>query len=263
MAAPILVLAASAASSAMARTQWLQGDSAGSMQYVNKTLKDTAEAEHPVTLLVALMYAISVLLWSGNFDEAAEQIQRFIGNAQSYALKSHILLGRCFEGQLAISRGHTKPGIDLLLPCLQDLRALRYELLTTSFNISLVEAFIASGRFSDGITLIDETIECVERNGDFCYMPELLRVKAKLLLCLPEPSPDLAEACVTAALAWSRRQGALAWELRASIDQAQRLAALGTEAKAKALLQPVCDRFPEGANTLDLRTARGLLADWD
>jgi predicted ATPase len=146
---------------------------------------------------------------------------------------------------------------------LQDLRALRYELWTTSFNISLVEAFIGSGRFSEGISLIDETIERVERNGDFCYMPELLRLKAKLLLCLPQPSPDLAEACLADSLAWCRRQGALAWELRTSIDLARRLAALGTAAKAKALLQPVVDRFPEEANTLDLRTARGLLADWD
>jgi predicted ATPase/DNA-binding winged helix-turn-helix (wHTH) protein len=263
MAVPILVLGASAASSAMARTQWLQGDSAAAMQYVNKTLKDTADAEHPVTLLVALMYAITVLIWNGNFDEAEQQIQRFIGIAQSYTLKSYIVLGRCFEGQLAISRGHTRPGIDLLLPCLQDLRALRYELWTTSFNISLVEAFIGSGRFSEGISLIDETIERVEQNGDFCYMPELLRVKAQLLLCSPQPSPDLAEGCHADSLAWCRRQGALAWELRTSMDLARRLAALGTAAEAKALLQPVSDRFPGGANSLDLRTARGLLAEWE
>jgi len=228
------------------------------MEHVNRTLTDTASAQHPVTLLVALMYAVSVLIWTGDLDDAEAQIGRFISNAETYALKSHVLLGRCFEGQLAICRGDTDRGIDLLKTSLHELRALRYELLTTSFNISLVEAFTATGRFTEGLSLIDATIRLAQTNGDVCYMPEILRVKASLLLRLPEPKEELADACLTESLSLSRLQGALAWELRTSIDLARRLAAQGKPAQGIALLQPVLDQFASGSATMDLRIAKKI-----
>ena len=57
------------------------------------------------------------------------------------------------------------------------LRAARYELLTTPFNISLAQGFAATGRFAEGIELVDETMRLVEANEDRCYLPELLRAK--------------------------------------------------------------------------------------
>ena len=118
------------------------------------------------------------------------------------------------------------------------------------------------GRFDEAVTLMDVAIESVEANGDFCYMPELLRVKANILLRRPQPLDDLAEACFTESLGLSRRRGALAWELRTSIDLARRLADRGEPERARALLGPVCDRFANGAKTADLRTAKSLLAVW-
>jgi hypothetical protein len=43
-------------------------------------------------------------------------------------------------------------------------------------------ALAAVGRLTQGIALIEETIRSVETNGDLCYMPELLRVKAGVAL---------------------------------------------------------------------------------
>jgi len=205
------------------------------------------------------MHAISVLIWNGDLDEADVQIERFKSNSESYNLESHVLLGRCFEGQLAISRGKTEYGTDLLQTSLRDLRALRYELMTTQFNISLVQAFTTIGRFEEGLALVDAAIQSVETNGDCCFMPELFRVKANLLLCLPQPLDGLAETHLAESLALSRRQGALAWELRTSIDLAKRLGAGGRRGQASALLQPVMDRFANGAETADLRIAKDLL----
>jgi predicted ATPase len=232
------------------------------MEHVNQTLTYTASAEHPVTLLVAVMYAVSVLIWNGDLDEADEQIGRFISNARTYALNSHVILGRCFRGQLAISRGDHEAGLELLQSNLNELRALRYELLTTSFNISLVQALAATGRFAEGTALVDEAIQLVEMRGDYCYMPELLRVKANLLFALPQPLEDAAEDCLRESIAVSRRQGAVAWELRTSIDWAKLWNAQQRPERAKALLQPVVDRFSGAFKTADLRVAEALLASW-
>jgi predicted ATPase len=210
--------------------------------------------------LVALIYAISVLVWRGDFDGAAEQIRRFIKNAQSHALRSHVVLGRCFEAQLAISRGDIRNGREALDRWLRELHALRYELLTTPFNISLAQAHGAVGRIAEGMELIDESIRSVEVNGDFCYMPELLRVKAALLLATPRRMDAEAENCLAESLALSRRQGARAWELRAAIDLAALRARQDRLADARAVLQPVFATFTEGVDTADLRAAERLLA---
>jgi hypothetical protein len=61
--------------------------------------------------------------------------------------------------------------------------------------VSLIQGLLATGRFDEGISLIDETIRLVEANGDLVFMPELLRVKGNALLSLPKSALDEAERC--------------------------------------------------------------------
>jgi hypothetical protein len=49
-------------------------------------------------------------------------------------------------------------------------------------------------------------------------MPELLRVKAQLLLQSRHPHRDAARTCLTQSLDWSRRQSAQSWHARAAAD---------------------------------------------
>lgn len=54
-------------------------------------------------------------------------------------------------------------------------------------------------------------------------------------------------------------QQALCWELRAATRLAQFLRDQGRASDALAYLQPVYDRFTEGADMADLKSARALL----
>jgi len=61
-------------------------------------------------------------------------------------------------------------------------------------------------------------------------------------------------------LDWARRQGALSWELRTSTSLARLQHDQGGRiAEARSLLQSVYDRFSEGFETADLKTAKALL----
>ena len=113
---------------------------------------------------------------------------------------------------------------------------------------------------TEGITLIDETIQRVETDGDLSYMPELLRVKGGLFLSIPQPSVDDAEMYLMQSLEWSRRQCARGWELRTAVDLAALLADQGRPERGRALLQPVFEQFVEGSDTADLKAAERLLA---
>jgi len=58
----------------------------------------------------------------------------------------------------------------------------------------------------------------------------------------------------------ARRQGALAWELRAAMSLAQLWQGHGRAQEARTLLSGVAQRFTEGHATADLRQAAALLA---
>jgi hypothetical protein len=244
----------------LARTLWLQGHPAKAAELARQTVDEAAQMDHPVTLCIALIWAVSVFLWSGDLETAEENIDRFIAHAQSRSMEPYLAVGRGVKGELAIRRGGAKGGVEALEQCLKELHAARYELLTTTFNLSLIEGLLDVGRYDEGVALIDETIRLIEVNGDFVFMPELMRVKGNALLSSPQSSMEEAERCFRRSLQCSRRQGAVAWELRAAIDLAKFLTDQKRDENAKALLQPILERFEKGYDTADLKFAGKLLA---
>ena len=85
-------------------------------------------------------------------------------------------------------------------------------------------------------------------------------MKGNLLLAMPQPGVDHAEACLMQSLELARHHGARAWELRTAVDLATLWAGQGRSDDARALLQPVFDQFTEGRDTADMQAAERLLA---
>jgi predicted ATPase/DNA-binding winged helix-turn-helix (wHTH) protein len=247
------------ASGYLARNLWLQGYPARAAERARLTVKDAACVDNPVTLSIALIWAISVFLWIGDLQSAEEHVDWSISHARSHSLTPYLAATHGFGAELAIRKGDASGGVEKLRTSIEKLRAARYELLMTAFNISLVQALTANGRCPEGFALVDESIQAVETNGDLSYMPELLRVKANLFLSKPEPSIENAEDWFMKSLEESRRQGARSWELRTAIDLAALWADRGKPERGLALLQPVYGQFTEGFDTADLNAARRLL----
>ena len=245
---------------ALARTLWLQGHPVQAVERARESVKDAASTGHPVPLSRALVWAISVFLWTGDLECADEHTDWLTSHAESHSLGPYRAVGRGYKGALAIRRGDPKGGVESLQGCLEVLHAAQYELLTTAFNISLAQGLAAIDRFAEGIARIDETITLVEANGDLSYMPELLRVMGGLLASKPEPSVDDAEMYFMQSLELSRRQGARAWELRTATDLATLYAGQGQPERGRMLLQPVFEHFVEGSDTTDVKAAERLLA---
>ena len=188
------------------------------------------------------------------------QRDRFMALAESHSLRPYLAIGRGYQGELAIRRGDARNGVASLRGCLKDLHVARYEVLSTAFYIPLIQGLAAIDRVSEAITLVNEVIRRVKANGELTYLPELLRLKGGLLLSIPQPGAGDAEQYFIHSLELSRRQGALAWELRTAIDLAALLAAQGQIEGARAFLQPVFKQFKEGFDTVDLTAAQRLLA---
>jgi len=244
----------------LARNRWLQGYPAQAIERARQTINDAERMNHPASLGLALSWAPGIFLWAGDLQSAEGFTNWLVWHAQSHSLGPYLAVARGYEGVLAIRRGDARVGIEKLQGCLGQLSALRYEMLNTEFNLSLVPGLITTGQFGAASALIDETISLVEANGDLLYLPEALRVKGNLLLALPQPRAREAEMCLIQSLDWSRRQHALSWELRTAVDLAALRATQGQRARARAVLQPIFEKFVEGLDTADLKAAERLLA---
>ena len=244
----------------LARTLWLQGHPDQAMDRALVTIADAEALDHPLTLSITLVWAVSVFLWIGDLNQAAHQIDRLFARARIHSLSPYLAVGHGFRGEIAIRRGDPEDGIRILQQSLAELRAAPYELLTTPLNIALIQGFVATRRFAEADGLLKKTIHAVATNGERCYVPELLRMKARLTTMAPQSFESVAEVYLFDSLEASRRQGARAWELRSAIDLASLYADRGERNQARALLEPVFDRFSEGLKTADLKAAVSILS---
>ena len=120
------------------------------------------------------------------------------------------------------------------------------------------------GQLDDALETIEEALARSERNEDRWCFAWLLRVKGELILL--ENAPDAAAAAeghFQQALHWARRQGALSWELRAAISLARMWRNQGRSKEAHQLVTPIYQRFTEGFETADLKTANSFLDQFD
>ncbi|MER8462012.1 winged helix-turn-helix domain-containing protein [Mesorhizobium sp. M1396] len=245
----------------LARTLWLQGHPDRAVVRALMTIGDAEVLDHPLTLSIALVWAVSLFLWVGDTKSAEEHIERLFSRAEFHSLGPYLALGRGFRGEIATRQGNASDGVESLRYSLAELHAAPYEMLTTSLNTSFAQGLATTGRSAEALSLIEETIRQVDANGDLCYLPELLRVKGNLVLAALQPGAgEEAELCYRRSLQLSDHQGARAWELRTAVDLASLLAARGRHKDARALLHPIFEQFREGLQTADLQAAARLLA---
>ena len=247
------------ASIVLGRTLWLQGHPARALELLREAVEDAERRDHPVTLAITLIYAMSVLFWNDDIEGGKKHLDWFLAHAQRHSLAPYLAVGLGFKGRLAMLQGDARTGVENLQACLAQFHAMRYELLTTPFSMTLAEALTTLNRHGEAMTVIEETIARCETNGDLIFMSELLRLKGRLLFMSRASGEDAAQS-FRRALEWSHRQGAVAWELRAAIDYAALLAARREADTAQAVLKPALERFAEGSDTADLRSAARLLA---
>jgi predicted ATPase/DNA-binding winged helix-turn-helix (wHTH) protein len=242
---------------ALARTLWLEGYPEQAARTARQTVDEAITIGHPVTLCIALIWAVSVYLWNGDLESAEDNIEQFIALANRHSLGPYHALGLGVKGELSVRRGDLETGINLLRDSLEALHADRYELMTAAFNGALVEALASSGRLDQSLATIDQTVALVERNGDLFSMPDLLRIKGDVLVSLAET--ERAEECFRRSLELAIRQSALSWELRTASSLARLQLGKGRGKEARETIASVYARFSEGLETADLRRAKLLL----
>jgi predicted ATPase len=162
-----------------------------------------------------------------------------------------------FHGDALAMLGHLDEGIELLKEGVTCNEMSKTNINLTVYLCSLADAYARNGQIKESWTVLDKALKQAEKSGEYFWLPELHRVKAKLLRM--EGKDGAAESSLHVAINTARDQGANSWELRAAIDLAA-VKEQGDEEAMRAVLKPAYVWFPETADSLDLREARALLA---
>lgn len=244
------------AGTTLSRILWLQGYPAQAVDQALQTIERATALDE--SLNFALHWCCSVFLWSGDLERSNEHVDRFISRTETFSMGPNRIIGEGMRAARAILRGDALEGVESLQRCLEQLHPETYE-LHTELHMWLIQGFTAISRHTEAIRLANDSMARTEANGDYCFLPELLRLKGRALVSARGGSVDEAQDCFQRSLELSRRQGASGWELRAAIDLAALLADEGRPQDALGLLQPIFDRFAEGEDTVDVKTAKRLL----
>ncbi len=186
-------------------------------------------------------------------ERAAELVA--VASEQDFALWG--AQGTIYRGWVKVKKGDVKEGISLLRSGASAYRVTGAVLLNAYYNTLLARACEIAGRVEEGLTLLDEASQIVERTEERWFAAEVNRHKGQMQL--RRGHTGVAEALYRKALSIAQEQEAKLWELRAATSLARLWGEQGRRTEARELLAPVYGWFTEGFDTADLIEARALL----
>jgi predicted ATPase len=190
-----------------------------------------------------------------------------------------LALGVFKQGAALAGQSQGEGGIEHIRRGLVACQAIGVELFRPSSLVLLAEAYGKVGRTEEGLTLLAESLELVDKTGARGYEAELYRLKGELTLqqnreratgnreqgrntdprpLTPDPQGE-AEACFLKAVEIARKQQAKSLELRATVSLARLWQQQGKHHEARDTLSEIYNWFIEGFDTKDLQEAKALL----
>jgi predicted ATPase len=200
----------------------------------------------------------TILLWLRR-DEAVlgERLDELAAVAAEHSFSLYSASGAILRGWVKVKNGDVAEGMSLLRSGSIAYRAIGQEAWMPFFIALLAAACEIAGQVEEGLTLLDDALEIVERTGERWFAAELNRHKGQLLL--RQRHSEAAELLYCKALSTAEGQGAKLWELRAAVSLARLRRDQGRHAEARDLLAPIYGWFTEGLDTADLKEAKALL----
>ena len=123
----------------------------------------------------------------------------------------------------------------------------------------LADACRKAGRTEEGLTVLKEALDLVNKTRLRYYEAELYRLQGELLLEQNDVNVAQAESYFQRAIEVARMQSAKSWELRATTSLARLHAKQGRREEAHRMLAEIYNWFTEGFDLPDLKGAKALL----
>ena len=236
---------------------WAQGYAEQARQKANAALALASQINHPYSLGLARAFRAKLHELLREWPECQAQAQAALQVANDGRFSLWQAMARMIQGTAYAYLGQTEQGIAELSTGLADLQATGTQLAAPYFRARLAEACLLSGRWSDGLRALEESLRQTQQAW---WLPEQYRLQAELLLHDPD-GETRAETLLRRALDVASAQGSKMLELRAAMSLARLLQKQDRPAEGRLHLATCYAGFTEGFDTDDLQEAKKLLAE--
>lgn len=242
----------------LSQAQWLTGSPTAAARTALTVVEYGREAEHELSLSIALAWACPVFLWIGD-DEACHRYTAMLEEVvERHGIVTWRPIATFCRGALAsMHRDTAAEGIDTLEHAIAEFWAIGHMARLPYFIGVLAEALARHGRLGEADAKIREALDLMAAQNEKWCAPELLRIQASIVLA--HGQHDTAETLLIKSRAIAEEIGALSWGLRTSNDLARLWQAQSRDEDAKRMLQSIYDSFTEGFETRDLVSASQIL----
>jgi predicted ATPase len=165
---------------------------------------------HPFTMTLALVEVSLLHLLLRQLDAMRAFAERSIGYASDMGLLPMVPYGKTFMGWALIHQGETVEGIAELREGMAELRATGNLIAMPAMIARLADALGRSGKTDEGLAAVEEALRIVDAGGERFDLPELHRVKGRLLLDRSAADRDAAAAAYRQAIEIARPASSLA-----------------------------------------------------
>lgn len=235
------------------------GYAARAQALANDALTLAEALAHPFSMAITLVVVGFLNVTLRQTDAIRALGERLIAYAIEMGLRPMVPFGKFIRGEALTHQGEIVEGIAQMRESLAELRAVGYLITMPAMIASLADAVRRSGKMDEGLAAVEKGLEMVDAGGERFVLPEIHRVKGRLLLDRSAADRDAAAAAYRKAIVIARDQEARLLELRAATSLARLWGENGKRDAARELLAPTYQWFTEGFDKPDLSDAKALL----
>jgi DNA-binding winged helix-turn-helix (wHTH) protein/predicted ATPase len=264
---------------------WQLGYPDQALRRIDEALTAAQELAHPFSLAFAIFGAALIHIHRREWQAAQERARSLLPLATEQGFLFLVAMGTFLQGRTLVEEGQAQGRLVQTQQGLTALRATGLGAFLPRLLAWLAEAHMALGQTEQGLAVLAEALEIVDKTGEREYEAEVYRLKGELLLqqfkvqgskpvlslvegfqvenpqsAIRNPQSE-AEEYFRKALAVARRQEAKSLELRAAMSLARLWQSQGKQAEAHNVLSEVYNWFTEGFETKDLQEAEALIEE--
>jgi predicted ATPase len=257
---------------------WNLGYPDQALKRSHEALTLAQEISHPLNLTWALGYAVHLHPLRREGQAAQERAETLMVVSTEQGFPYYLATGTILRGWALTEQGQAEEGIAQIRQGLAAYRASWSEQGWPYYLALLAEAYGKTGQAEEGLIVLAEALEMVNRTGECGYEAELYRLKSELTLqkfqvssskfqVQESPRSEVrspeseAEECFLKAIEIARKQQAKSLELRAVMSLSRLWQKQGRKEEARQMLAEIYGWFTEGFDTKDLQEAKALLEE--
>jgi predicted ATPase len=235
---------------------WFLGYPDQSLSRVSEALALAQDLGHPYTVAFAHYMTSVVHLLRGDAARAFESAEKSFDISKEQRFSLYLILSRISRGRAIGDLGRPGEARTEIALGIDEERRNGVGFMLPMMDSWLADMHAKAGENERALSIVEGALANIGDVTGRAWEAELHRQKAQILLALNASKVGEAESLLRKAIEVARGQSAKSLELRAATSLAELWGTQGRPDEARALLEPICRWFVEGAETADVRRAR-------